>query len=272
MAPKKKPDAPDAPETGLVTTGAAQVPADVSAAMEEKSGKGLEGTDQTCYAIPFLRILQGLSPQCTEGNAEFIEDAKPGMLFNTVSKELFDGKVGVLVVPAGFKKSLIQWASRDDGGGFRGEHPAESDILTKTTKNDKGQDELEAGDIIVDTRSHYCLMAHPTSGALLPVVVAMSSTQVKKSKGWLTNMRSLTVEGKNGAFNPPTYGQVYRLTTVPESNSKGSWHGWKIATEGLCGMDALSQGEAFNTEVLADAVRPAHESLEGSATEETVPF
>ena len=45
-------------------------------------------------------------------------------------------------------------------------------------------------------------------------------------------MQSVKVEGKNGLFTPPMFSQIYRLTIVSESNSKGSWHGWEIEKVG----------------------------------------
>ena len=41
---------------------------------------------QTCalpiLALPFVRILGQLSPQVTDGDAKYIEGAKPGMIYN----------------------------------------------------------------------------------------------------------------------------------------------------------------------------------------------
>ena len=38
-------------------------------------------------------------------------------------------------------------------------------------------------------------------------------------------MMSKRMQGKNGFFTPPSWASVYRLTTVQESNSKGTWYG-----------------------------------------------
>ena len=47
---------------------------------------------QDDLALPFVRILGQLSPQVTMGDAKYIESAKPGMIYNTVTSELYDGK------------------------------------------------------------------------------------------------------------------------------------------------------------------------------------
>ena len=65
--------------------------------------KGFENMTQEDMALPFIRILGQLSPQVTEGDAKFVEGAKPGMIYNTVTNDLFDGKKGIKVIPCYYK-------------------------------------------------------------------------------------------------------------------------------------------------------------------------
>ena len=60
--------------------------------------QGFENMTQEDMALPFVRILGQLSPQVTDGDAKFIDGAKPGMIYNTVTSELFDGKKGIKAV------------------------------------------------------------------------------------------------------------------------------------------------------------------------------
>ena len=59
--------------------------------------KGFENMTQDDMALPFIRILGQLSPQVTDGDSKFINGAKPGMIYNTVTSDLFDGKKGCLL-------------------------------------------------------------------------------------------------------------------------------------------------------------------------------
>ena len=68
--------------------------------------QGFENMTQEDMALPFVRILGQLSPQVTDGDAKFIDGAKPGMIYNTVTSELFDGKKGIKVIPCYYKKDL----------------------------------------------------------------------------------------------------------------------------------------------------------------------
>ena len=54
--------------------------------------KGFDNMTQEDLALPFVRILGQLSPQVTDGDAKYIDGAKPGMIYNTVTSELFEGK------------------------------------------------------------------------------------------------------------------------------------------------------------------------------------
>lgn len=54
--------------------------------------KGFENMTQQDLALPFIRILGQLSPQVTEGDSKYVTGAKPGMIYNTVTNELYDGK------------------------------------------------------------------------------------------------------------------------------------------------------------------------------------
>ena len=66
--------------------------ADSSLALFGDDAKGFENMTQDDLALPFVRILGQLSPQVTDGDAKYIDGAKPGMIYNTVTSELYDGK------------------------------------------------------------------------------------------------------------------------------------------------------------------------------------
>ena len=89
---------------------------------EEDIGAGFEGFTADDIAIPFINILQKLSHQVDEDDALHIDGAKAGMLFNTVTEELFDGKDGIMFIPVHRVHSYSEWVPRDMGGGFVAQH------------------------------------------------------------------------------------------------------------------------------------------------------
>jgi hypothetical protein len=197
---------------------------------EGDSGKGFEGADAQSFAIPYLTVLQSNSPQCDEDDGKYIDGAKPGMFLNTVTNELFDGKDGVLLCPAMYRRMLVEWVPRDAGGGFRGAHePSEVDMAT-LERDESGRFRMENGNFLADTRYHFVLMVKE-DGSLEMLVISLTSTQIKKSKAWMTMMNTLKLKGKNGLFTPPMASHLYRATSVGESNDKGNWKGWSFEKE-----------------------------------------
>ena len=76
------------------------------------SGAGLETVRGSDLAIPFLQILQQLSPVVNEGKSDYIEGAKPGMVINSVTNQLYDTKKNpIRFIPCSFTKLFVEWLS-----------------------------------------------------------------------------------------------------------------------------------------------------------------
>lgn len=237
------------------TTALAEQPANAVAVGDtqfyEDAGVGFEEAGAAAYAIPFLQILQSGSPQCKRSEGAHIPGAEEGMFYNTVTNELYDGEQGILVIPCHYTQRFVEWQPRENGGGFVSEH---SEPLS-TTKDSKGRDVLANGNNLVDTRNHYVLIKKP-DGSLTPALIAMSSTQLKKSRQWMSKMQGIKVKGPQGFQTAPMMSRVYKLTTVPESNDKGAWMGWKIELAGTVEDRAdYEQAKAFRDAVRAGAVK-----------------
>lgn len=81
--------------------------------------------------------------------------------------------------------------------------------------------------------------------------------------------------GKSGPFTPPRYSHVYRLKTVSEENSKGSWHGWDISLDRqVDDMHLYSVAKNFHETVSAGDVTVRHttEGGDGGGLEDDIPF
>ena len=66
--------------------------ANASLALFGDDAKGFDNMTQDDLALPFVRILGQLSPHVTMGAAKYIDSAKPGMLYNTVTSQINDSK------------------------------------------------------------------------------------------------------------------------------------------------------------------------------------
>jgi hypothetical protein len=150
-------------------------------------------------------------------------------------------------------------------------YPATSDVLSRTHREPgENKDYLDNGNYIENTASHYVMVIRD-DGTPEPALISMKSTQLKKSRKWNSMMQSVKVAGKSGLFTPPMYSQVYRLTTVAESNDKGKWFGWEVERVGPV-EDALvyQAAKTFAASVNAGDVKVKHH--DEAAETGTTPF
>jgi hypothetical protein len=223
---------------------------------EEDASAGFDGMGQDDFALPFLRLLTNTSPEVGE-----VEGALPGMIYNSVTGQLFDGKKGILVVPAAYVRQYIEWAPRGSGTGAPiGIYPSTSDVLSRTHREvGDNKDYLDSGNYIENTANHY-VMVVDANGVPSAALIVMKSTQLKKSRKWNSMMMSVKLQGKNGLFTPAIFSQMYRLTTVGESNDKGKWFGWEIERVGSVeDANVYSAAKAFAEQINAGKVQVKHE-------------
>ena len=207
-----------------------------------------------------------------------IEGAMPGMIFNTVTKELFDGKKGIVVVPTAYVRQYIEWAPRGSAssGAPVQVYPATSDILSRTNRvPGDNKDYLDNGNYIENTANHYVMMV-TDEGIPVPALIVMKSTQLKKSRKWNSMMMSTKLMGKNGPYTPPIYSQMYRLTTTAESNDKGKWYGWEVERIGSIPADQIASvymaAKQFAESVNRGEVKVKHESEGATMQDANIPF
>lgn len=208
----------------LVKETTAGLPAVVD--FDADAGAGFEDADQASYAIPFLKVLQSMSPQTKKSDGAYIKGAEEGDLYNTVTGVVVKGDEGMTILPCHYRRSFLEWSGPvSEGGTFVTQHnAADGDaLMAKTTRTDRGN-ELENGHILTDNREHYCLIIKD-DGSFEPVLLALTSTQIKKSKKWMTLMNSIILPSGN---NAPMYSQLYKMTTVPETSDQFSWFGIKV--------------------------------------------
>lgn len=231
----------------------------------EDAGAGMEGADKDSFAIPFLAILQKMSPQVDEADGAFIEGAKPGQFLNTVTKEFFDGKVGVTFLQSAYQRRFLRWGAKKLGGGFKGEYlPEVAAALIDEGKVvnvdgkllfplDDGTLDPDKCDALKDTRHHFGILLDEETGATQEVLLSLSSTQIKKSKAIMSVLNGLRVPTPSGKMvNPPTWMTKLRLTTVSESNEKGSWSGLSVANAGLIqSQEVYAAGKKFHEAINA---------------------
>jgi|TARA_R110000823_G_scaffold202164_1_gene333093 hypothetical protein len=196
---------------------------------EMDAGVGNENLCQDDLALPFLKIISGL-----DSILDTHESARKGDILNTVSGKVYSGKEGIRVVPCAYSRKFIQWQPRGQGSGAPMNIFGTNDKLPVVKRDPADNKDYVVGgdgDYIEETHQHYVVLIN-VDGSAETALVAMKSTQLKKSRKWNSMISSTMINGKNGPFQAPRFSHVYNLKTYSEENSKGSWHGWEMSREG----------------------------------------
>lgn len=237
--PVAKPAAKKGPGTAVAKREQNEValPEGISTSMLLADAANAPQFSKDDLAIPFLRVLQKGSPEVNKRDDKYVEGAEAGMFFNTLTKELWDGENdGIIVVPCAYSPSYIEWWPRDSklGKGIFKDHGADNSVLQTTKKDEKtNRDTTAKGTEVVRSGQYFVKVVDPESGDSQDCVLALSGTQLKKSRNWNSLIKSLLVARPDGQgkFNPASFYMGYKLTTLYESNDKGDWMGVSIAPD-----------------------------------------
>ena len=236
---------------------------------EADANAGSQNISQEDLALPFLKVLGQLSPEINTRDAKYIKGTQPGMILNTVTGEYYDGEKGIQVLPVFYKRQYIEWQDRGESMGAPvAIHEVNSDLLSKVTRDKSNKDRLPNGNYLENTASHFVLMLGENPCTAL---ITMKATQLKTSRKWNTMMMGIKLQGKNGLFTPPTYSHVYKLTTVQQSNDKGTWFGWDVSKVGPIKERAMyDQARSFSQNISKGNVQAKHTS--DSETSQKTPY
>ena len=224
---------------------------------EDDMGKGLGTIGQQDLALPFLKILAQLSPEVNKRDGKYVEGAEAGMIYNSVTGELYNGVEGINVIPCYYKLEYLEWKDRGEGlGAPVAIYPSSSDILSKTKADANYKDRLPNGNYIERTASHFVIILGDSPSTAL---ISMKSTQLKISRKWNTMMAQIQLKGTNGLYNPASFSHIYNLKTVQQSNDKGTWFGWEVSKVGPIQDAALYQkAKSFSESVSTGDVKVKH--------------
>jgi len=242
----------------------AGLPANV---FEDDAAKGLGNIGQQDLALPFLKILGQLSPEVNKRDGKYVEGAEPGMIYNSVSGDLYDGAKGIDVIPAFYKLEYVEWKDRGEGsGGPVAVHDSSSDIMSQTKADANFKDRLPNGNYVEKTASHFVII---TGDSPTTALISMKSTQLKISRKWNSMMSGIKLKGKNGLFTPASFSHIYRLKTAQMSNDKVTWFGWDVSKAGpITDTGLYQQAKTFSDSMSKGSVKAKHgeEKPKGSAS------
>ena len=227
-------------------------------------GTGLEETTGEDFAIPFIRVLQPMSPQLNKASGSYVDNASAGDLYNTVTNSVYSGDKGIVLVPSAYVKKYIEWVPREKGGGLVNANHDIS-ILSECRKDPESRRfYTKDGNEIVETAQFYVLVLDPEPQQ---AVIAFTSTQLSVARKWLTMMRMARVQNSQGQHvEAPMFAYTYRLTTTSQSNDKGTWNSFSISQEGQTSLADAQVAKTFMTAARSGEVEVKEEQLNDTVT------
>ncbi len=224
---------------------------------EDDAAKGLGKIGQEDLALPFLKILGQLSPEVNKRDGKYVEGAEPGMIYNSVSGDLYDGVKGIDVIPCFYKLEYIEWKDRGEGPGAPvAIYDSSSDIMSKTKPDANYKDRLPNGNYIEKTASHFVIVSGDSPSTAL---ISMKSTQLKISRKWNSMMSGIKMKGANGMFTPASFSHIYKLKTTQMQNDKGTWFGWEVNKVGpVTDKGLYDQAKSFSESISKGSVKAKH--------------
>lgn len=218
------------------------------------SNRGNENMSQDDIVIPRLEVVQSLSACRKKSDPAYIEGAQEGMLYNSVTRELYGEEC--YVVPVVFRKVYLLWQGLSSGGGFGGSFRSLDAAEAERNAKEKPE-EWEA----VDTHEHYCLLVGK-DGNVSPIVMSMSKSKMKVSRKWNA---LVTLNGGD------RFSRVYKVSGVADKNSSNQdFFNISISNAGFVNKEIYDKAERFFEKCASDGIKADtnYDKVDVSDTEE----
>lgn len=230
----------------------AGLPAEMMDELVADAGAGLSSSADD-NIVPFIVLLQDMSPEVKKRDPNYVEGAEPGMYMDRATKRLWAGDTSmaertgkpVLVFQhCYFDRQVVEWIPRNDGGGFVARYPLKGTVEDTmraaggkqvTDPQDPNKKVWKTGDgshDLIDTRYHFGNVIND-DGSARPAVLAFSSTGHTVSRQWMTTMNEFKIPDpktgqplrneKGEALKLPAWSRKYVVGSKPKENKKGSF-------------------------------------------------
>lgn len=216
--------------------------------IKQGQNRGNENVSNEDLQLPRIDVLQALSPQINKKKDEYIDGAEVGMLFNTLTGELYPE--GVSITPISFVKRHLVWVDRkkDSEGGLRGIFDS-ADEAEAFVQSQEDEDKLE----VVPTAEHLVLLDDGSE-----VILSMAKSKMKVSRKFNSLVRL------NGGDR---FSRRYKITTVDDKSAQGEFQNIAISNDGYPTEEVYFKAEALYEAISSGAKKQASGNYESASAE-----
>jgi len=186
---------------------------------------GMERVEQSDILLPRLSVCQALSPQKRKSHSTYIEGLQEGMLFNTVTQQIYGEEIEI--IPLFFFKNRIKFNPIDLGGGIdcQSQNGIDGGRLCHNCMscqwqiwgNGASPNSENANDPPKCTMYHNFMSFIPSE--MVPVAITYKATGLKLSKQLLAQQRLSRL---------PMYSRVFAVKVVTMKDGDNEWYEKKI--------------------------------------------
>ncbi len=182
----------------------------VPAHVKQGSKLGNENVSSEHISVPRVKLLQKMNHEVDPNHSEYVEGAKEGDFINTVTGENYGSSM--YVVNTHFREEFVVWRKREEGGGLVGNFPTRGEAEDYLSENNL---EMAKHDI-TQTQIHTLLRLDDKTSEVsdIPFLFDCASSKLKVSREW--NTKIMKQGGDRFSF-------LWKMSSVPQSNAKGSW-------------------------------------------------
>lgn len=179
---------------------------------------GFEDINLQSMAIPFIRLVQDLSPIMKKTKPEYNPEAETGMFYNTVSGKLYGTSLKVIV--GRFERIFLEWGTTR--GKLLGVHsPEVVELNQKLMRDEKNQlVDPTTGSTFQDTYTYYVVLPEHLEEGIC--IVSLASTNIKEAKKLNRNLTHTILPNSNKRAMP--YFMVWEMSSSFNSNDQGDWY------------------------------------------------
>lgn len=192
------------------------------ASREADAGLGFENFNKSKdLKIPFLQIVQGLSPELKRTNPKYIEGAEQGDIFNNVTRKLYKMNgpdvEPVKIIPITHIRVHNEWVKRTLKGGYVKTYP--DGMQPETTEgmdgNRKVKELVSSKDhCLVETVMHDVYVMDEEEGAY-EAIISMAGSNLGPSRDFTSKLFARKEKKTDGTrYTPAFFDNVCALSTV----------------------------------------------------------
>lgn len=198
--------------------------------IKEGDLRGTENIGSNDIKPPALRIAQSGTPQTKRAEgAVYIQGLQEGMLFNSLSREIFgEGPISLVVINQ-LGHRHVEFAPKSEGGGVLDFNVPDGDPRTDFTEGVIDGKKVRLKPAATKFYDYLVFVVLPERSPIM-MTMSLKSTQLKKAVDLNTLLKTSKL---------PSFAFLFNVSTMPEKRGGNSFYGWRFDAAGYVGDEHL---------------------------------